>query len=399
MRIFWASVLVCIFLQFTSCEKDDLKAWQTEISGVWQLTKSSSDKIDSLVAYYLIFENGQIYSMNHEFGQPILDLHSIEYSVNDGLLSFQHDGVDFDYSWNLNRKKDTLVIDNKKNWYKFARTLKIPDYENIIHEKGRHNLGYLEENDIDEASGIVASRKNPGLLWTHNDSGSEPRIFGIDYHGKSVVELWLDNCDLIDCEDIALMQLDGRDFILLADIGDNDAKRPEVFIYLIPEMDIDLSLQNQSLALTNIRKITLNYCDGQRDAESLTTLPNNEIMIISKREESNRIYTAKISLNSDRVTLNYKMDIPIKNTVGADLLDQGEMLIFKNYEKVYGMVFDYETNLPNVYTLKSMHYEPEPQGEALCWDLEEKGYFTLSEERFGNEAFLYYYPYSAFWMR
>lgn len=33
--------------------------------------------------------------------------------------------------------------------------------------------------NITEASGLVASRSQKDLLWTHNDSGDELRIFGI----------------------------------------------------------------------------------------------------------------------------------------------------------------------------------------------------------------------------
>ena len=35
-----------------------------------------------------------------------------------------------------------------------------------------------------EASGIVASRKNPGVLWVHNDSGDTARLFALSYTGK-----------------------------------------------------------------------------------------------------------------------------------------------------------------------------------------------------------------------
>src|SRR4051794_4913940 len=39
--------------------------------------------------------------------------------------------------------------------------------------------GNLANALITEASGIVASRMNPNVLWTHNDSGHNPEIFPI----------------------------------------------------------------------------------------------------------------------------------------------------------------------------------------------------------------------------
>ena len=40
----------------------------------------------------------------------------------------------------------------------------------------RTELGEIQNDYIDEASGLVASLKNKGVLWTHNDSGCENRI-------------------------------------------------------------------------------------------------------------------------------------------------------------------------------------------------------------------------------
>lgn len=38
------------------------------------------------------------------------------------------------------------------------------------------SLGVLVNDEIKEASGLEASIKNPGALWTHNDSGDTSRI-------------------------------------------------------------------------------------------------------------------------------------------------------------------------------------------------------------------------------
>lgn len=43
----------------------------------------------------------------------------------------------------------------------------------------RIDCGVVECNDIKEASGIVASRVNPGVLWVHNDSGDKARTFAM----------------------------------------------------------------------------------------------------------------------------------------------------------------------------------------------------------------------------
>src|ERR1700749_1609546 len=38
-----------------------------------------------------------------------------------------------------------------------------------------------------EASGIAASRNNPGVLWTENDSGNSAVVYAIDSQGRNLV--------------------------------------------------------------------------------------------------------------------------------------------------------------------------------------------------------------------
>jgi hypothetical protein len=46
-------------------------------------------------------------------------------------------------------------------------------------------LATLKNRSITESSGLTASRTNPGLYWTHNDSGNGPFIFAFDAGGGS----------------------------------------------------------------------------------------------------------------------------------------------------------------------------------------------------------------------
>ena len=47
----------------------------------------------------------------------------------------------------------------------------------------RHTLGTRELALSNEASGLAASRKNAGVLWTHDDSGDSARVFAMSYAG------------------------------------------------------------------------------------------------------------------------------------------------------------------------------------------------------------------------
>src|SRR2546421_5481348 len=49
--------------------------------------------------------------------------------------------------------------------------------------KGEFKVGRLDRKQIPESSGIIDSRKYPGVFWTFNDSGNGPTIFAVRRDG------------------------------------------------------------------------------------------------------------------------------------------------------------------------------------------------------------------------
>jgi hypothetical protein len=94
-------------------------------------------------------------------------------------------------------------------------------------------LGRLDERLIPEASGIVKSRRFPGIYWVHNDSGNPPLIFAIRGDGHIVRQFRLAVPNL-DWEDIAI---DDQGHLYLGDIGNNTGLLPVRAIYRIDEPD------------------------------------------------------------------------------------------------------------------------------------------------------------------
>ncbi len=84
---------------------------------------------------------------------------------------------------------------------------------------------------IDEMSGLAASRKYPGVIWTHNDSGDKARIFAINRQGKILGEHRIEGAGNSDWEDIACD--DGK--LYISDLGNNSNKRKDLAIYVVDE--------------------------------------------------------------------------------------------------------------------------------------------------------------------
>ena len=63
--------------------------------------------------------------------------------------------------------------------------------------------GRIQESELDEASGLAASRRYADVLWSHNASGDEARIFALETSGDALGILAVQGADFIDWEDIA----------------------------------------------------------------------------------------------------------------------------------------------------------------------------------------------------
>ena len=84
------------------------------------------------------------------------------------------------------------------------------------------HLGRLDHHRIPEASGIVKSRRYPGIFWVHNDSGNPPLLFAIKGDG-AILNAFPVNVPNIDWEDIAI---DDHGHLYVGDIGNNTGALP-----------------------------------------------------------------------------------------------------------------------------------------------------------------------------
>lgn len=102
---------------------------------------------------------------------------------------------------------------------------------------GNLPLGLLPAGTLSEVSGVVASRQHPGVLWVHDDSDFGPDLIAIRLDGTLVQQYRLVGVGSEDWEDISIGPgpEPGRDYIYIADIGDNNGNRASVAMYRIPE--------------------------------------------------------------------------------------------------------------------------------------------------------------------
>jgi hypothetical protein len=95
-------------------------------------------------------------------------------------------------------------------------------------------LGKITDPAITESSGIVASRRYPGVFWTHNDSGNPPAIYAIRANGALIRAYPVKSPSCRDWEDIAI---DDAGHLYLGETGNNGARFRQIAVYRLDEPD------------------------------------------------------------------------------------------------------------------------------------------------------------------
>lgn len=263
----------------------------------------------------------------------------------------------------------------------------------------------VDPPEIVEASGIVASRKNPGVIWTHNDSGDAPRLIAISTDGKSR-GVWDVHAEALDWEDIALGPgpRPGEDYLYIGDIGDNTASRLRIVIYRVSEPEVE---DSSGGTLDRVERIPLHFPDGARDAETLIVDPQTGDLYILARKEPDSlrigVYRAPVSmLHADGGELERIAEIPRATLVpdhplpaglsalaeelayvptGGDISSDGLVIAIRTYANIWVWARESGTTLGEAFMTAPCEARsvPEPQGEAIAFSSDGGGYFTLSE--------------------
>ena len=258
---------------------------------------------------------------------------------------------------------------------------------------GGQQVGTLKSGSINEASGIAASRKNAGVLWVHNDSGDSARVFAINTKGIHLGIYNFKGAGAQDWEDIAIGPGPdpNKDYLYIGDIGDNASNRSFIKVYRVPEPVIDTNQSPADVNLTGVKSIRLKYPDGARNAEALMVDPITSDLYIISKEASSKIYHAVYPQSTTQVTtMELVATLPWGWAVGGDISRRGDMIIVKGYYNASVWHRPAGTHLWEAFNGQECQVPLiwEPQGEAICFDANGCGYYTVSE---GSYQPIYYF--------
>ncbi|GJQ30149.1 MAG: hypothetical protein HBSAPP03_20330 [Phycisphaerae bacterium] len=252
-------------------------------------------------------------------------------------------------------------------------------------------VGVVNTSLLTESSGIAASRRTPGVLWTHNDSGDSARVFAIDSIGRHLGTYTLPSVTAVDFEDIAVGPgpIAGVHYLYIGDIGDNLGVRANVRVHRVPEPAVNLGAWASpvSAALADRVTITLTYPDGARDAEALFIDPiSGDLAIVTKQASGARLYIASANAIASGGTagLTYAGAVAFDRVTGGDISPDAALIVLRGldtarvWERAAGQTMSQA--LSGTGVAAPVAGRPvEPQGEAIGFAHDGSGYFAISE--------------------
>jgi len=267
-------------------------------------------------------------------------------------------------------------------------------------------IGELADQRIHESSGLAASRRTPGVLWTHNDSGNPPQLFAIDTQGQALATVAItgERVKNVDWEDICSYQLDGQPFLLIADIGDNTAQRKRCQLYIIPEPQIDPTQLGQTLSAEVQATVVIRFPDGPRNCEA--------VAVDASARKRQGIYLASKSViglsNVYRVVLpasDYRGELAavvggsmtrmpgstfapsriaapwVPMVTAMDISPDGRRAVLATYDRAYEYTRNDDETWGDAFSRsgRPITLPPRRQGEAICYSHDGRRLYLTSE--------------------
>lgn len=262
-----------------------------------------------------------------------------------------------------------------------------------------------------ESSGLTVDRRPaagvpPGAspaepdLWTHNDSGDSPSLYRINRRGEVLQTVELTNIAAKDFEDIAGVQIGQQPYLLIADVGDNGVRRPEVKLHLLP------TPSPQEVVAEVTATIVVRYPGGPRDCEAVAYDPvGKKIVLVTKTKFPwCGVYTVDLPPIEDLQDINGDADRSIAATAtlirnlglpfvtAMDIDPAGGNVMLVNYFQIFEF-----TGSPGQPATETLGGRPRAiatpklrQIEAGCYDIDGRMIVTSEGDPFRmaiNEGF------------
>lgn len=257
--------------------------------------------------------------------------------------------------------------------------------------------GLVTDAAMDEISGLAASREFPGHYWAINDSGNTAQLHLMDGEGRHRGSVDVTSVANVDWEDLASFSLDGRNYLLVSDTGDNGGIRQDLALHVFEEPAV---LDRPARLAWTVR---FRWPDGPRDCEAAAVDPaRGEVLLVSKKRVPAELFRVPLGPSAAEVVAERLGTLPgieqpdagdlarspiygryRAQVTGADLSPNGRVLAVLNYRSIHFLVRargeDWSAALA---TSKLPHLALPwiPQAEAIAFSLDGQEMLVGSEQ-------------------
>ena len=250
-------------------------------------------------------------------------------------------------------------------------------------------LAIVQDDRISESSGMAISRRHDDALWIHNDSGDKPRLFLVGFDGNTRGVVNLQKARAIDWEDMCSFELDGEQWLLIGDVGDNNAertkKRSPYRLYLIREPL--MSDEQSKISRRWDVEIDFEYEDGPHNCESVAVdARQNEILLLTKESPfSTGVYRLPLNLKNTKQseTAQRIARLPAPYPTAMDISPDGRVLVAVTMSNGW-ICHRLETQSWKQALSSNLHrftLPPRKQGETVCFSRDGRFLFLNSEHK------------------
>ncbi len=236
---------------------------------------------------------------------------------------------------------------------------------------------------LQEISGLASSRRHPGVLYTHNDSGDSARFFALGLGAELLAEYGFEGVMAEDWEDIAVGPCPEGTCVFLGDIGDNTQTRRGVRVHRVPEPE----LRSGALVPSTFE---LRYPDGPHNAETLLVHPRTgEVHVVTKSETGvSGLYRIPpgaapggAPLVLEKLAAFTVPDEGLKLVTGGSIHPCAARVVLRTYSGLFEYRGEPGSSLEDIFAKEpSRIVAPlEAQGEAVVYAADGRALYTASE--------------------
>ncbi len=240
---------------------------------------------------------------------------------------------------------------------------------------------------LNELSGLVASRSQPGIFYAHNDSGDSARFFALAQSGALLQTFKVTGATNVDWEDIGLGPCPAGTCVYLGDTGDNAHVRTDYAIYRVTEPAVTSGTLDVSA-----ERFRYEYPGGAKhNSEAFFVHPTSgRVYVITKEDTGfSEVYRFPTPLDATRTAtleLVTTLMIPAQTDrplTAADVNPCGTAVLMRMYNRLVEFRLPAgETDFEAIFFQApvTVPFANEAQGEAVAYGADGRSYFTSSEK-------------------